>query len=222
MPARRFDPDRRDRIIEATLQLIAAEGVAGTSHRKIAALADVPLGSMTYHFDGMDDLLHEAFTRFATRISDRFEGRMQEAKTLDDVKAAVVEMIVSDTYGDNDSLVLTLELYTLAARQEKFRHLTHDWMLRSRQAFGRHFDPTVSRQLDALVEGLSIHRAFEPGDYTLALVSEAVENLLANSRLINTDQEALPSERGAKASDNGGRVGGLRFSHGAVGPKSGD
>lgn len=63
MANRRFDPERRDRIIEATLDLISAEGVAGTSHRKVAAVADVPLGSMTYHFAGMDDLLHEAFTR---------------------------------------------------------------------------------------------------------------------------------------------------------------
>jgi TetR/AcrR family transcriptional regulator, regulator of biofilm formation and stress response len=180
MANRRFDPDRRDRIIEATLDLIAAEGVAGTSHRKVAALADVPLGSMTYHFAGMDELLQEAFTLFATRISDRFERRMNEAATADDVIEAVVEMILEDTYGDRNALVLTLELYTLAARQPAFKHLTHDWMMRSRKAFERHFDPEVARQLDALVEGLSIHRAFEPTDYDRALVTGAVQKLLGS------------------------------------------
>src|SRR3954470_18411999 len=122
MATRRFDPNRRERIIEAALDLIAAEGVAGTSHRKVAALADVPLGSMTYHFAGMDELLQEAFTLFATRISDRFERRMNEAATAEDVKEAVVEMILEDTYGDRNALVLTLELYTLAARQPAFKH----------------------------------------------------------------------------------------------------
>ncbi|MDQ0801489.1 TetR family transcriptional regulator [Arthrobacter sp. SLBN-112] len=175
---RRFDPERRNRILEATLELIAAEGVAGTSHRKIAALANVPLGSMTYHFAGIDELLHEALTLFATRISDRFERRMNEASSADDVKKAVVEMIVQDTYGDRDALVLTLELYTLAARKQEFRHLTHDWMMRSRTAFERHFDSTVARQLDALVEGLSIHRAFEPQDYDRTMVADAVDKLL--------------------------------------------
>jgi DNA-binding transcriptional regulator YbjK len=178
MANRRFDPDRRDRIIEAALDLIAAEGVAGTSHRKVAALADVPLGSMTYHFAGMDELLQEAFTRFAMRISDRFERRMAKASSSDEVKEAVVEMILEDTYGDQNSLVLTLELYTLAARQPAFKHLTHDWMMRSRRAFERHIEPSVARQLDALVEGLSIHRAFEPQDYDRALVSDAVAKLL--------------------------------------------
>ncbi|MFF1831539.1 TetR/AcrR family transcriptional regulator [Paenarthrobacter sp. NPDC058040] len=188
---RRFDPERRDRIIEATLDLIASEGVAGTSHRKVAALADVPLGSMTYHFSGMDELLHEALTLFATRISDRFERRMDEATSGEEVKEAVVEMILEDTYGDRNGLVLTLELYTLAARKPAFRHLTHDWMIRSRTAFERHFDPEVARQLDALVEGLSIHRAFEPQDYDRILVMDAVSKLLDGGVAIKASPEPL-------------------------------
>lgn len=148
---------------------------------------------MTYHFAGMDELLHEAFTRFATRISDRFERRMNEASTIEAVKEAVVEMIMEDTYGDRDALVLTLELYTLAARQAKFRHLTHDWMMRSRHAFERYFDPDVARQLDALVEGLSIHRAFEPRDDDRKLVSNAVDKLLKES----PSQTVAPSPEGA-------------------------
>jgi len=44
---RRKDPGRRDRIIDACLEVIAEHGVAGTSHRRVAAAAGVPLGSMT-------------------------------------------------------------------------------------------------------------------------------------------------------------------------------
>ena len=54
---RRHDPQRRDRIIDACLEVLAEHGVAGTSHRRVAAAAGVPLGSMTYHFTGMDELL---------------------------------------------------------------------------------------------------------------------------------------------------------------------
>ena len=90
---RRFDPERRDRIIAAALDVIAESGVAGASHRKIAARADVPLGSMTYHFTGMDEVLREAFTRFAGTIAVRFEARMAQAATLDEARAAVVDLI---------------------------------------------------------------------------------------------------------------------------------
>ncbi len=44
--------------------MIADDGVEGTSLRKIAARAGVPLGSLTYYFDGREDLITEAFLRF--------------------------------------------------------------------------------------------------------------------------------------------------------------
>ena len=58
MRTRRYDPDRKDRILEAALEVIADHGVAGTTHRSIAARADVPLGSTTYHFETLDDRIN--------------------------------------------------------------------------------------------------------------------------------------------------------------------
>jgi len=158
---RRFDPDRRDRIIDAALDVIAAEGVAGASHRKIAARAGVPLGSMSYHFSGMDELLTEAFTRFGTSISDRFDERLGRAVGIDAARQAVVDLIHEDLLDSQRELVLTHELYTLAARKPEFRRITRDWMARSRRALGLHFDPVTCRMLDALIEGLSIHAALD-------------------------------------------------------------
>ncbi|WP_447925351.1 TetR/AcrR family transcriptional regulator [Georgenia muralis] len=158
---RRNDPDRRDRIIDACLEVISQSGVAGTSHRKVAAQAAVPLGAMTYYFAGMGDLLHEAFTRFATTISDRFERRMAAAVDADAARQAVVAIILEDVFGDDRELVLAHELYTLAAREPAFRSITTAWMERSRAALERHFDPETARMLDALIEGLTIHRALD-------------------------------------------------------------
>ncbi|NEE37598.1 TetR family transcriptional regulator, partial [Streptomyces sp. SID7982] len=61
--ARRYDPERRTRIIDAALTVIAADGIAGLSHRTVAAEADVPLGSTTYHFASLDELLVAALRR---------------------------------------------------------------------------------------------------------------------------------------------------------------
>lgn len=158
---RRNDPDRRDRIIDACLEVIARSGVAGTSHRRVAAQAGVPLGAMTYYFAGMDDLLQQAFTRFATTISDRFERRMAAAADADAARQAVAAIILDDVFGDDRELVLSHELYTLAAREPAYRSITTDWMERSRTALERHFDPETARLLDALIEGLTIHRALD-------------------------------------------------------------
>lgn len=176
---RRTEPDRRDRLIDVALDVVAEVGVAGASHRRIAARADVPLGSMTYHFDGMDELLHEAFSRFAETIIARFERRLGGATTRDDAKEAVVALVHDDLTGPAAvrDQVLSYELYTLAAREPRFREITREWMRRSRVELERHFDPDTARQVDALIEGLSIHRALDPSPPSRALTREAVDRI---------------------------------------------
>jgi len=141
--------------------VIAEHGVAGTSARRVAAAADVPLGSMTYHFEGMDELLREAFGRFSRQVADQFERRMSAATSIDEATDAVVSLITEDVFGSKRELVLSHELYTLAAREEPYRELTSAWMARSRAALERHFDPLTARMLDASIEGLTIHRALD-------------------------------------------------------------
>lgn len=173
------DPARRGRIIEACLEVISRSGVAGTSHRGVAAEAGVPLGAMTYYFAGMEDLLTEAFTRFAHSVSDRFERRMTEADDLEAAREAVVEIVLDDVSGDDRELVLAQELYTLAAREARFRSITSEWMRRSRTALERHFDSATARILDALIEGLTLHHALDESPRTRHEVRIAVDRITA-------------------------------------------
>ncbi|MCX2729348.1 TetR family transcriptional regulator [Saccharopolyspora sp. NFXS83] len=176
---RRFDPERRARIIDAVLGLIADEGVAGTSHRKVATRADVPLGSMTYHFASMDELLREAFSRFTGAVIDRFEARLAAAHGIDEARLAVVDIIHADVFTTRDDVVLTHELYALAAREPAYRELISEWMRRSEEALGRHFDPDIAREIDALIEGLTIHRALGSGGLDRGRTLDAIRRLTA-------------------------------------------
>lgn len=187
-PTRRYDPNRRDRIIDACLDVIAEVGVAGTSHRKVADAADVPLGSMTYHFTGMNELLHEALTRFSVAFSERFAARMAAADDRAAAVASIVEAVESDILNDQRELVLTQELYTLAARDASFRDITNAWMGRSRAALERHFDPTTARMLDALIEGLTLHRALDNEPQDDAVVRTAVARI-TDTRTTDTDTD---------------------------------
>ncbi|WP_372492161.1 TetR/AcrR family transcriptional regulator [Kineosporia corallincola] len=175
--ARRHDPERRERILAACLDVIAEAGVAGTSHRRVAAAADVPLGSMTYHFAGMDDLLREALTRFSRSVSERFEARMAGVHDAEGARRATVDLIMCDTLQDQRELVLTQELYTLAARDPSYRTVTNAWMAASRAALERHFDPLTARLVDALIEGLTLHRALDTEPHDRATVVEALERI---------------------------------------------
>ena len=174
----RYDPERRDRIIDACLEVIAERGLAGTSHRRVAVAAGVPLGSMTYHFTGMEELLMEAFTRFANEVAARFERRLEAAQSPAQAREAVVAIINEDVFSSERDLVLTHELYTLAAREPGYRVLTGAWMNRSRVALEKHFDPLTARLLDAMIEGLTIHMALDAETCAPDDVSAAVDRIV--------------------------------------------
>jgi DNA-binding transcriptional regulator YbjK len=136
---------------------------------------------MTYHFTGMHELLHEAFSRFARTASKRFEERMATADDVETAKQAITDVIFHNVLSDQRELVLTHELYTLAARDPAYRDITNAWMARSRRTLEQHFDPATARILDALVEGLSIHRALDNEPQDKAIVTAAVERITAHS-----------------------------------------
>ena len=51
---------RRRDILVATLALVRRGGIAAVTSRAVAREAGVPLGSLSYYFDGKDDLLEQA------------------------------------------------------------------------------------------------------------------------------------------------------------------
>lgn len=177
-PRRRHDPERRARISDAALDVIAEHGVAGTTHRKIAAAAGVPLGSLTYHYATLDELLGEAFTKLADRTADGFEATMAQVQTQAQARDAVVSLITGELLNDPRTMVLSYELYALAVRRPELRRVTHAWMARSRAAIGRFFDPATTLMLDALIEGLSMHRALSLDPMPRRTVEEAVERIV--------------------------------------------
>lgn len=155
------DRNRREVIIAATRDLIAEHGVDGVSHRKVAARAQVPLGSMTYYFSGRDELIFEALSSFANDVADSFDASMAQASSVDEAIDMAVDLINVSVLSTNSDLVVTHELYAMAARDLRYREITHAWMARSRAAFERHFTPEQAMLLDALVEGWTVHRALD-------------------------------------------------------------
>jgi len=175
--ARRYDPDRRERLIAIALDVIAEHGVAGASHRVIARAADVPLGSTTYHFSTLDELLAAAFTVHAEAVADALEERMREVTDSDAALEALVGHLTQDLLADDRALVLAVELYLAAARRPALRAVTEAWMRRSRRALELHFDPVTARELDALVEGLVLHQYLSTEPMTPQQIRHALHRI---------------------------------------------
>lgn len=63
--------NRREALTRAAAQIVLDEGFDAVSHRSVARRAGVPLGSTTYYFASLDDLLAAA----ASRLFDRWVQR---------------------------------------------------------------------------------------------------------------------------------------------------
>jgi DNA-binding transcriptional regulator YbjK len=155
--ARRHDPLRRERLIEAALRALARDGVAATSHRTIALEADVPLGSTTYHFAGLDELVQAAFEKHVESMADSFEARLRAAVGPEEAVEALVDAAFEDLTASQEALALTYELYGSAARRPEVRTLTEWWMARAHAALRLHFDAETAEVLDVLLEGYMVH-----------------------------------------------------------------
>jgi len=180
--ARRYDPDRKSRIIDAAIDVIAEFGVAGTTHRRIAAAADVPLGSLTYHFSGLEDLLEQAFGRHAERMSPIYESHFDRVRTREQFVDAVTDLINGDAGADHHDWIVAYELYLAALRNPALRTVTESWMRRSRAVLERFVDPVTARGVDALIEGLVMHMTLSTAAFSRADTRTIVVRFLAADR----------------------------------------
>ncbi|MFH8569834.1 TetR/AcrR family transcriptional regulator [Streptomyces sp. NPDC017993] len=153
--ARRYDPDRRQRIVDAAIAIVGERGIAALSHRRVAAAADVPLGSTTYHFATLDDLLVAALRRInATCLGDfaRWVDSIDPAVPLVDEVTRLVEESLG---GDRARMELEYELYLAALRHEAVRPVAAECLDEMVRLLGRRIgDLPTARAVVAFVDGL--------------------------------------------------------------------
>jgi DNA-binding transcriptional regulator YbjK len=107
--------------------VIAEVGVGETTHRRIAAAAEVPLGSTTYYFPTLDDLVREALALVAAE----FEQELERWRTaLQDTTEPVATLVgLAEEYlADRPRALLEYELYLTAARSPELRPLATSWL----------------------------------------------------------------------------------------------
>ena len=170
--ARRHDPERRDRIVDAALRVAGRSGIAGLSHRTVAAEADVPLGSTTYHFASLDELLVAALRK----ANESFAGLLREHSALNapdtDLAAVLARLMGEWIGGERAQVELEYELYLAALRRPALRPVAAEWAETVVAVLSCRTDPATARALVALVDGLCLQSLLtdEPYDEEYARV----------------------------------------------------
>jgi DNA-binding transcriptional regulator YbjK len=147
------DPDRRERIAAAALEVALERGVPAVSHRTVAAAAGVPLGSTTYHFAGLDELLAAAMRLAADRYGLELDAWSRGLDEDADIAAALADAVVAELRSDRGLVIAEYELYLVSLRRPALQAVTRDWARRMTDVLERHTDPATAYALSVASDG---------------------------------------------------------------------
>jgi DNA-binding transcriptional regulator YbjK len=131
----------RDAIVAATVTIVAREGVAAVTHRRLAAEAGVSLSSTTWHFAAKADILEAALHWTARRevariaaIADRLGGAGFDASAWADELA---DWLVEQVTGEREIAVALYRLQIELLGTPGAREVHREWG-RGLRAVGDH------------------------------------------------------------------------------------
>ncbi|MFJ2646782.1 TetR/AcrR family transcriptional regulator [Streptomyces sp. NPDC087420] len=176
--SRRYDPDRRQRITDAALRVVGHSGIAGLSHRTVAAEADVPLGSTTYHFASLDEMLAAALRQ----VNEGFAAAVRDSEALadptSDMAAELARIIGEWLAGDRTGVELEFDLYLAALRRPVLRPVAAEWADAVTEILARRTDPVTARALVALIDGICLQVLLTDAVYDAAYAREMLGRLI--------------------------------------------
>lgn len=102
----RAGQETRDRILDAALQTVRAEGMVGASARAIARTGDFNQALVFYHFGSIEELLLAALQRANDRRMARYRNRLEAVDGLSGLVSVAVDLHCADE-NDPDHMALT-------------------------------------------------------------------------------------------------------------------
>ena len=154
---RRLKGERRRRaILDATLRVVARDGIGAVSHRNVAREAEVPPASIAYYFDGIDDLLVASLLDSCELLLAKLDETRERVRESSAWPRAVAEMIAETVREHPERTLAEYELYLLAARRPALRPAARRWLdvLRGEIIEGRGGHDPIMRAFLAGLDGL--------------------------------------------------------------------
>lgn len=186
--ARQAGRDRRRRLMTVTVDLIAREGIDAVTHRRVAELAGVPLGSTTYYFASREEMCVQALRHFgeqeAAVLDDRLAPLLGGPRSALRYTRVLVDLVAPQTGADRLRTVAQFALLVEAARTPELSEVVRAWndaWLRSLteafRALGAAAPHREARTLLALIDGLLISQLAAPeADFINAILKPCIQD----------------------------------------------
>ena len=172
---RKRDNERRLLLLDTTLRLIASGGTDAVSHRAVAELAGVPLGSTTYWFASRQDMLREALEHFARveietlrqRLAGVLGKRLSRRRLVDQFSAHLLSQLGEARWRTVAQYALLQE----TAREPELERVCREWTEAWEEALVEVFTSLRARSPElearmflAMLDGLLIGELATPSE----------------------------------------------------------
>lgn len=174
---------------QAALDVAIEYGVRGITHRRVAAAAGVALGSASYHYEHIDELMYEAFAWWVEGQTAGFAPGFADAQTEDELVEAVMHLLTV-IHGSESARILLFEIYAQSVRDPRYHQLVETWSRQTRVSLERMYSTPVAQQLEAAWEGIGVQMVMGTLDSPAA--AEALIRLVLDQERIKT---AAPAKR---------------------------
>jgi AcrR family transcriptional regulator len=176
--------DQRSRILDATLALLAREGMGGTSMRAVAAATDLNVASLYHYFPSKRDLCHAAIAHalsdeaFAHPFPEGLPGSIADrlGALIDHLFVSMTEsadlwraLLAEAIHGDEDVLQPMLDLSAL------FEQALTSWVHSLLPDAPALRDPAVIRAIRHALYGVMIELLPQPEGRRAVLAERARE-----------------------------------------------
>ncbi len=109
------------------IDVVAERGLRGLTHRRVAESAGVPLGSTTYHFATLDDLMIAGLELAADRNLGLMRCWADQITSETDIATWLTDLVIEMTTTWRGHNVAERELYLEAIRTSALRPIARRW-----------------------------------------------------------------------------------------------
>lgn len=169
---------RRQAIVEAAGRVIARHGLGALTHRRVAAEAEVPVGSTTYYFSDLGALREAALGYAATRSAEDLEQWRRELDQNADLPATLARL-AAKYLTDRDRHRTLNELYLAATHRPELQPLAQLWP----NGLVALLQPRVGRRAAAAIamflDGATLHALVTGTPPSVQALTDAISRLVA-------------------------------------------
>ena len=193
---------RRAALLEAAVEVIAEQGVAGATHRSIAARAGMPTSTTSYFFSSLDDLIAAALQVVGDRIVARVDSVTAQVADAELGPQESIDRFVDAVMAEPErDTVAQFEIYLECARRPQLQGTAHQIMASieggaeaSLRALGIANADDRAPMVVAMLDGLALHRHARPrGSSDRKVVTDALHSL--HRGFVEADADADPPSR---------------------------